>query len=168
MISVEASASGLPMLAPDAIARAAGTWPRAAAVEMAGTSLDYGVLAEQAGVLAAALEQRGVGAGALVALCLPRSPAQIVAMLAAWRLGAAYLPVDPAWPEARLAALVAGAGCAALVADASLGGRIAGQVPLVAPDAAEEGTPVAHRPADPDSLAYVIYYVGFDRYAQGG
>ncbi len=159
MNSVTATASTVPPLAPDAFSRAVATGPAAAAVEAAGASVDYATLERRVATLAGALRERGVGDGMLVAICLPRSSAQIVAMLAAWRAGAAYLPLDPAWPEARLAAFVADAGCAALIADPVVGARIAGAVPLLAPDAAG-AAPVPHRPADPDAAAYVIYTSG--------
>jgi len=98
--------------APDMIARMAQHAPNAVAIEALDTTLAYGDLETRVGSLAARLREQGVSTGGLVAVCLPRSIDQIVAMLAAWRAGAAYLPLDPAWPEQRLASLVAGADCA--------------------------------------------------------
>lgn len=132
----------------------------APAIQAACATLSYEDLSTRAGMLAAALRAQGVGQGALVAICLPRSIDQIVAMLAAWRAGAGYLPLDPAWPEARLATLVADAGCAALIASPDLGGRIAGAVPLVAPAALAVAGSMPQSPLDPDGLAYVIYTSG--------
>src|SRR3569623_2849826 len=90
-------------------------YPSAFAGRVAGTAdgatLDYAELDARAGTLAVALDAHGVAAGDVVAICLPRSIAQIVAMCAVWRAGAAYLPLDQAWPEARHASLVKGAGC---------------------------------------------------------
>ena len=130
------------------------------AVTADGASITYAELDARAGTLAVALGAHGVTAGDIVAICLPRSIDQIVAMCAVWRAGAAYLPLDPAWPEARLAAFVAGAGCAALIATAVTGGPIAGEVPLVAPCAGAGFPPVAATPIDPQALAYVIYTSG--------
>jgi amino acid adenylation domain-containing protein len=130
------------------------------AVTADGVTLDYAELDARAGTLAVALDAHGVVPGDVVAICLPRSIDQIVAMCAVWRAGAAYLPLDPAWPEARLASFVSGAGCAALIATAATGGPIAGEVPLVAPCAGKGFPPVAATPIEPAALAYVIYTSG--------
>jgi amino acid adenylation domain-containing protein len=142
------------------IAQAADRRPDAVAIEAAGRSLTYAALMARAAGIAAALRRSGAAPGSLVAVCLPRSPDQVAAMLAAWQVGAAYVPLDPTWPEARLSGLIANAGCAALVAGPNLGSRIAGPTPLVVPEEAgvAEALPVA--PTDPDGLAYVIYTSG--------
>ncbi|MEO6214413.1 MAG: non-ribosomal peptide synthetase [Sphingomonas sp.] len=127
---------------------------------MGDAALGYGDLETRVGSLAACLREQGVSAGDLVAVCLPRSIDQIVAMLAAWRAGAAYLPLDPAWPQQRLAALVADADCAALVAQPGAGAWIGGDVALVSPDTDEGGATLAPEALDPDALAYVIYTSG--------
>jgi len=142
------------------IADPAGFAGRTAVVAADGATLDYAELDDRAGTLAAALVARGVAAGDVVAICLPRSIDQIVAMCAVWRVGAAYLPLDPAWPEARLASFVSGAGCTALIATAATGTPIAGHVPLVAPCAGAGFPPVDAAPVDPAALAYVIYTSG--------
>lgn len=147
-------------LAGDLIAGVAARQGDAIAIEAGGEAISYDMLAARAAALASRLRQRGAGPAMLVAICLPRSIDQIAAMLAAWQVGAAYLPLDPAWPEARLSALVAGADCAALVADRELGARIAGSTPLVAPDETEVAEAVPAVAVDPDSLAYVIYTSG--------
>ena len=146
--------------APDMIGRAAMHAPGAIAIEAHGRVTDYGSLEARVGMLAARLRAQGVAAGGLVAICLPRSIDQIVAMLAAWRAGAAYLPLDPAWPEPRLAALIAGADCAALVAHSGPGARIAGDVVLVPPSGGDGAVMAAPPTVDPESLAYVIYTSG--------
>ncbi|CAI1711099.1 Linear gramicidin synthase subunit D [Serratia marcescens] len=64
--------------------------------------LTYRQLNLQANQLAAALSSRGVGHGACVALCLDRSVELLVGIWAILKLGAAYLPVDPAFPDDRL------------------------------------------------------------------
>jgi amino acid adenylation domain-containing protein len=131
-----------------------------AAITADGVALDYVELDHRAGALAAALAAQGVAPGDVVAICLPRSIDQIVAMCAVWRAGAAYLPLDPAWPEARLASFVSGVGAAALIATAATGTPIAGNVPLVAPCAGNGFPPLAATPFDPAALAYVIYTSG--------
>ena len=143
------------------IAAAAAERPLSTAVECGGERLTYAELWSRAGSLAFRLrESGGAGADAVVAVCLPRSPLQIVALLAAWRAGMAYLPLDSSWPEARLAQFVRSAGCAALIAPAALGGKIAGASRVIDPaDPSAKLSAPALVPA-PDDLAYVIFTSG--------
>ncbi len=138
--------------------RITGCDPSANALEAPCGSLSYGELDRRAGELAGALAAAGVNSGALVAVCLPRSHQQIAALLAAWHAGAAYLPLDPAWPDARLAALIARAGCAAVIAEPARAPLIAGTTPIVDPAATGVAPPQAATSAD--GLAYVIYTSG--------
>ena len=78
------------------------------AIENGAHSISYADVEARASAMAGRLRARGAAAGAVVAVCLPRSIDQIVAMLAVWRTGAAYLPIDPAWPEARINDFVTG------------------------------------------------------------
>ncbi|MBV8994528.1 MAG: amino acid adenylation domain-containing protein, partial [Pseudonocardiales bacterium] len=66
------------------------------------TTLTYAQLNTKANQLAHTLIAHGVGPEHLVALALPRSTSMIVAVLAVLKAGAAYLPVDPAYPPARI------------------------------------------------------------------
>jgi amino acid adenylation domain-containing protein len=156
------SPNGMPAGAqlPARIAQVAARRPDAIALEAAGDSLTYAALLARAAGLAARLRQAGAAPGTLLAVCLPRSFDQVAAMLAAWQMGAAYVPLDPAWPEARLSGLIAGAGCAALIAERDLGARIAGSAPLVVPEDAGLAEAMPAAPTDPDGLAYVIYTSG--------
>ncbi|MFJ9060394.1 amino acid adenylation domain-containing protein [Streptomyces sp. NPDC102409] len=65
-------------------------------------SLTYGELAEAKDELAAALRAAGVGPGKRVAVAVPRSPEQVVALLAIVTAGGAYVPLDLAYPDERL------------------------------------------------------------------
>ncbi|MFJ1675389.1 amino acid adenylation domain-containing protein [Streptomyces sp. NPDC088251] len=78
------------------------TSPAAPAVEYGGTVLDYAELNRRANRLAHALISRGVGPEDRVALLLSRSTEFVVAVLAVAKAGAAYVPVDPAYPPARI------------------------------------------------------------------
>ena len=82
-------------------------------------SLAYGELDERSNALAAALAERGVAAGDFVAVKLPRTVDFIVAVLAVQKLGAAYIPVDPAYPQDRIDYIVADSG-SKLVVDEKL------------------------------------------------
>ncbi|MFJ1749548.1 amino acid adenylation domain-containing protein [Streptomyces sp. NPDC088116] len=76
---------------------------RAPAVVHGTTRLTYGQLDDRANRLARLLLERGAGARSPVALALPRSVDALVAMLAVGKAGAAYVPLDPGHPDARLA-----------------------------------------------------------------
>lgn len=65
--------------------------------------------------LADYLRQHGVGAGSIVALCLPRSIEWVGALLAVLKTGAAYLPLDTQQPQERLQQLIADSGAAILL-----------------------------------------------------
>ena len=76
--------------------------PEAIALRQSDHDLDYGSLLASADSLADALRSRGAGPGTRIALCLPRSFGLPIAMLAVLRAGAAYVPIDPRAPSARL------------------------------------------------------------------
>ncbi|MFJ9648260.1 amino acid adenylation domain-containing protein [Streptomyces sp. NPDC101206] len=129
--------------------RAAGSRD-AVAVVAAGTTLTYGELNARANRLAHALAARGVGAEDVVALVLPRGVELVVAVLAVLKAGAAYLPVDPEYPAARIAHMLADARPAAVIDDPR---TVADPGPGF-PD----GDPRID--VDPRHLAYVIYTSG--------
>lgn len=80
--------------------------PDATALVDGSTQWSYAELDARSAKFAAALAARGVGPGALVGLRIPRSVDQVAALLAILRSGAAVLPLDPAWPAARTAAML--------------------------------------------------------------
>ncbi|WP_326842059.1 amino acid adenylation domain-containing protein [Streptomyces sp. NBC_01558] len=77
--------------------------PRRPAVLASDTDLTYGELNERANRLAHHLIAHGVGPEQFVALALPRTAQTMVALLAVLKAGAAYMPVDPAYPADRIA-----------------------------------------------------------------
>lgn len=80
--------------------------PGAPAVVDGRTFLSYAQFAARVDRLARGLRARGVVEGDAVALLLPRSATQVVALWAVLRAGGAYLPIDPAWPERRRRAIL--------------------------------------------------------------
>ncbi|MEW9547326.1 amino acid adenylation domain-containing protein [Nonomuraea sp. NPDC050783] len=100
----------------DAFAARCADMPDATAVvDPRGDTLTYAELAARADRIAGALG--GVGPEDVVALALPRGPDLVAAVLAVWRAGAAYLPVDPGYPADRIALMLGDARAAAVVTD---------------------------------------------------
>ncbi|MFF1379057.1 amino acid adenylation domain-containing protein [Streptomyces sp. NPDC058308] len=113
--AVEVLAETAPALFAARVAQA----PDAAAVLAAdgNTVYSYGELDARADRLARLLMDRGVGPEQVVALALPRSPELVVAVLAVWKAGAAYLPIDTAYPVDRIRFMVEDARPALVVTD---------------------------------------------------
>ena len=98
-----------------------------------------------------------------VALLFPRSAEAIVAILAVLKTGAAYLPIDPALPAARIGFMVADAAPIAAITTAGLADRLDGYDLLVidVDDPAVDTQPSTALPAPaPDDIAYLIYTSG--------
>ncbi|HEU0079560.1 MAG TPA: AMP-binding protein, partial [Longimicrobiaceae bacterium] len=156
----------LPALAVhQAFAEQAARTPDAVAVESAGERRTYAELDRWSDALAAELRARGVGPEARVGVCLERGVGLVAAVLAAWKAGGAFVPLDPAYPAERLAHLLEDSGCAVLVADERTRGvlpEFGGEV--VAPSSPGLGGWPARDASgvsvDPDNLAYVIYTSG--------
>ncbi len=137
--------------------------PEAVAVTFEGRSTTYGELEEAANRLASLLSSRGAGPGQRVALLFPRSTDAIAAILAVLKTGAAYLPIDPAHPDARIEFMVGDAAPVAAVTTADLRGRLESYgVPII--DVNDHPADAAPAPAlsapAPDDIAYIIYTSG--------
>jgi amino acid adenylation domain-containing protein/non-ribosomal peptide synthase protein (TIGR01720 family) len=91
--------------------------PEAPALLFGGGSLSYAEVDARANQLARLLIERGAGPETVVALALPRSVQIIVSMLAVAKAGAAYLPVDPAYPADRIAFMLADAAPVLVLSD---------------------------------------------------
>jgi len=142
---------------------AAGT-PNSIAIEFEQQSITYGSLNSRANGLALRLSELGIGPGAIVGLCLERSVEMVVGVLGILKTGAAYLPLDPANPQQRVAFMLNDSGAAALVSQqrqAELIAQFRGPHVLLDDPKAFESVEVATgtrpRPEDP---AYVIYTSG--------
>ncbi|MGW5658706.1 non-ribosomal peptide synthase/polyketide synthase [Streptomyces sp. NPDC003758] len=135
---------------PELFERRAARTPGALALVAGTERLDYATLNARANRLAHHLIARGVGPERLVALRLPRTADMIVAILAVWKSGAGYLPLDPALPEERVRHLLDDARPALVLDEVALRA-----VPAIAPD-----TDPGRTAPDPAHTAYVIYTSG--------
>ncbi|HJP77979.1 MAG TPA: amino acid adenylation domain-containing protein, partial [Pseudonocardiaceae bacterium] len=141
------------MSLPELVEAAVRRTPQATALRWAQGELTYAELNLRANRLAHALIARGAGPGATVALLLPRSPELVIATLAVSKAGAAFLPIDPGYPAARISYLMNDARPLCV---------------LTPKDVEAPGSGPSHDPADADRLAplrlaniaYVIYTSG--------
>lgn len=142
--------------------------PDSVALRDADGVLTYGELSARAERLARRLQRLGVKPGDLVGQCLERSTSLVVAALAILKAGAAYVAIDPAYPDERVRWMLDDSGAAAVVTDSAdrLGGY--GDRPSVVlasggelrDDDVPGGTDLLPEPPLPGDLAYVVYTSG--------
>src|SRR5271155_2795321 len=152
-----------PVSIPAVFAAQAARTPEAVAVTGEGLSVTYRQLDEASNRLAHLLVGRGVGPGQRVALLLERSVEAVVAIFAVLKTGAAYVPIDPAVPAARMRVVVADAAPIAAITTTELRPRLDGHDLLVIDinDPAVDTQPGTALPAQaPDGIAYLIYTSG--------
>ncbi|WP_179284031.1 non-ribosomal peptide synthetase [Bordetella genomosp. 10] len=158
-------APGLPVHVQfEQVCRAA---PHRVALSQGTVLLDYASLNVRANTLAHQLLGAGAGRGALIGLALDRGIDMLVAMLAVLKSGAAYLPLDPAYPADRLAAMIEESGMALLLTDASSQAQLPRPLPESLHCMRIDTPPGVGRPSTdpgiavhPQQLAYVIYTSG--------
>ncbi len=159
---------GVPLPLVEAFARQVATVPDAVAITAPGAQVGYAELDARANRLARHLIGLGVGPESVVGLCFPNGLDMITAIVAVWKAGAAYLPLDGALPVERIAFMLADSGVRIVLGTEDvLGDLPAGRVRMVALDDpftevilnTLSATPPDHD-AEPDSLAYVIYTSG--------
>ncbi|HEV2254372.1 MAG TPA: amino acid adenylation domain-containing protein, partial [Streptosporangiaceae bacterium] len=111
-----------PDVLPELFEQQAARTPHATAVIYDGTQLTYAELNARASRLARYLVLLGAGPERLVGITMPRSAEMIVAVLAVLKAGAAYVPVDPAYPADRIAFMLADAAPVAVLTTTALAG----------------------------------------------
>lgn len=152
--------------AHDLIAARAHIAPAAAAVAAPDGEATYGELNDRANWIAHYLLDRGLRPSAVVGVCLERGTELIATLLGVLKAGATYLPLDPDYPQDRLASMLQAAGVDLIMTHMSLRDRLpAIAVPVVCCDPLSEDLQ-AFPTTDPgltigaDHLAYVIYTSG--------
>ncbi|MEU8515504.1 amino acid adenylation domain-containing protein, partial [Kitasatospora sp. NPDC048722] len=148
---------------PELFAAQAARTPHAPALLHEGTELSYRELDERSARLAALLAERGAGRGRTVAVALGRGVDTVVSLLAAMRAGAAYLPVDPAYPAERIAYILDDARPCLVVTSTALQAALPADddTPRLLLDTVElPARPLADGPLTVHDAAYVIYTSG--------
>ncbi len=146
--------------------------PDSIAVSHGVASLSYATLNARANQLAHHLRTIGIKPDSRVAICIERNPEMVVAVIAVLKAGAAYLPLDPAYPADRLAHMLADGAPTALLMQKSLAAVLEGIVPPTVrvldihhdseawSKASTENLPIVPFGLSEASLAYVIYTSG--------
>ncbi|OLM01239.1 Siderophore biosynthesis non-ribosomal peptide synthetase [Pseudonocardia sp. Ae406_Ps2] len=156
------------------LAERAAACPERTALVAAGERVSFAELDARVNALARVLRARGATAETVVALGLPRSVGNVVALFAVLRAGAAYVPLELDHPDDRLAAILAESGARLLVTTTSVAERFDGDVPQVRLDEPglfdgiatapltddELGTSAPGTPGRLDHPAYVIFTSG--------
>ncbi|WP_036477578.1 amino acid adenylation domain-containing protein, partial [Mycobacterium sp. URHD0025] len=154
----------VPVSVPVLFARQVARDPEAVAVTFEDTHTTYRDLDHAANRLAHLLVERGVGPGRRVALLLSRSVEAVVATLGVLKAGAAYVPIDPSMPDARVDFVLADSEPVVAVTTADLAERLDGSAltVILANDVALAGQPATAPKVDvaADDVAYVIYTSG--------
>ncbi len=146
----------------DAVAAQVQSRPDAAAVEGDGPTQTYAELWRHAGRMAEALAEAGVGAGDQVAIWATRTAPVVAAALATMALGAAYVPIDPTYPAARVRRILeVGKPKVMVCADPNaLAGSLPRGVATVDTHAGpREGAPLTPA-ASPEGVAYTVFTTG--------
>ncbi len=118
----------LPRTLLDLFADRAAAAPDNVAVLTRGEEMTYKSLDKASNKFARKLISLGVGPESFVGLCLGRSAEQLIALLGVLKAGAAYLPIDPSYPDERIQLMLADAAPAGVVADADTMHRVSGNV----------------------------------------
>lgn len=141
-----AAAKSIPALFEMAVDSA----PERLAVTADGSSLTYQELDAAANRLARRLRSLGVQPGTAVGMCVPRTAAMVIGMLAILKAGGVYVPVDPSYPKDRIDTMRNDAGVALML----------GENEIDSPDVRQESAERLETNTTPDDLAYVMYTSG--------
>ncbi len=141
--------------------------PEHTAVVFGEEQLSYGELNTKANQLASYLRKKGVEQETLVPLCMERNIEMIIAVVAILKAGAAYVPIDPEYPQERIAYMLEDMGVALLISTEQSVSRLATAKSYAVVNPLEEALfihkePATNRPlaGGADKLLYVLYTSG--------
>ncbi len=134
------------------------------ALESEDTRVTYAELLDRATALGAHLRRLGVGREHIIGLFIEKSPEYVIALLGVWCAGAAFVPLEPTLPAARLGFMARDCGLRLVLARRGAEPRFEGvEVRVVRLEDVPEHAPADEAPGEPplpDDLAYVIYTSG--------
>ncbi|RZL76343.1 MAG: amino acid adenylation domain-containing protein, partial [Rhodococcus sp. (in: high G+C Gram-positive bacteria)] len=157
---------------PDLLAEAAARNPDAVALVSEGREVRYGELDSRSNQLAHMLIERGIGSESVVALCVPRSLESVLAVWGVAKAGAAFLPVDPHHPAARIEYMLTDSDAVSGVTTSAGRAALPDVVPWLVLDEPEVDDRLSAYPTSPvtddertspvrvDNPAYLIYTSG--------
>lgn len=149
---------------PDAFLRQVSERPDAIAISTLRGSLTYRQLCKRVDEMASQLLRSGVKADDFVGVCLNRGPDMVAAVLAVNVVGAAYVPLDPAYPSDRLSFMIEDCGATLLITHSSLQEQIPNspcrRLLVDSANQQDDSFPTQSNAAKPDGVAYVIYTSG--------
>ena len=133
--------------------------PEAIALEFADVTLSYREVDRRSSRLANFLRLRGVGRGAVVAVCMERSADFVVALLGVIKAGAAYLPLDPSYPADRLRFMFDDSNAIVLLTHRATASRLPDRQPILVDDEAFEAGRLSDDLVAADTTADDVVYV---------
>lgn len=139
--------------------------PEAVSIVANGSQLTYGQLDERANRLANHLRNGGLPQGGIAAVCLPRSCELVTALLAILKAGAAYVPLDTAYPEERIGFILRDAKVRSVITVERFGSLFPRNIDVICMDRDQESIQMQNS-ASPriksysEQLAYIIYTSG--------
>ncbi len=136
----------------EAILEQAAATPDATALRHGDTTYTYRRLAEESEQYARRLAGLGIGPEDTVAVLLDRSPRLVAALLGIWRAGAAYVPVDPGYPDERVGHMLATTGTRTVLTETRYADRFDGPA---APVTDEDGSTVLGMDEDGSALPVI-------------
>ncbi|GAB3904436.1 hypothetical protein GCM10028803_33870 [Larkinella knui] len=147
------------------IAQTATKYPGKTALLFKKQATSYQMMNETANRLAHYLIQQGVTEGDCVGIALDRSPEMVITLLAVLKAGAAYLPLDPEYPQERVTFMLTDSSAKMLITSAKYQGKLKSQAReiLIETALAESKSNASHDPdrrVSGDHLAYILYTSG--------
>ena len=142
--------------------------PNETAVLFGGAALTYRELNDRANALACLLQSKGVSRGSIVAMMLRRSFEMMIGIIAIWKTGGAYLPIDPDYPEDRIAYMLDDGGARIMLTTSSVKKPpvFDGEILMIDRSLPDSGECPSACPT-PEDVAYVIYTSGSTGKAKG-